>query len=57
MLLLTLLKFLDSLVEQKPDLYLDELQVALRNGLQAETSMATICRELKRHGLTRKKVC
>ncbi len=57
MLLLTLLKFLDSLVEQKPDLYLDELQVALGNELQVETSVATIQRELKRRGLTRKKVC
>jgi len=51
------LKFLDSLVEKKPGLYLDELQVTLRNELGIETSVDTICRELKQHGLTRKKVC
>jgi len=45
--------FLDSLVEQKPDLYLDELQAALRNELQVETSTETIRQELKRRGLTR----
>ena len=38
------LKFLDSLIEQKPDLYLEELQAALRNELEIETN-------------TRKKVC
>jgi len=40
------LKFLDSLVEKKPGLYLDELQVTLRNELGIETSVDTICREL-----------
>ncbi|KAF8326305.1 uncharacterized protein EI90DRAFT_2999310, partial [Cantharellus anzutake] len=40
------LKFLDSLIEQKPDLYLDELQAGLRNELGIETSTWTISRAL-----------
>jgi len=48
--------FLDRLIEQKPDLYIDELQAALRTEHQVEMSVDTIRRELKRRGLTRKKL-
>jgi len=51
------LKFLDRLIEQTPDLYIDELQAALQEELQVEVCSETIWRELLRRGLTRKKVC
>ena len=54
--MLILSQFLLDYVARTPDAELDELAAALRGDCGITISAPTICRELARHGLTRKKV-
>lgn len=49
-------KYLESLLERTPDLYLRELQRDLIVNRHVDASLGTISRTLKRRGLTRKKL-
>ncbi|KAG1836401.1 Homeodomain-like protein [Suillus subalutaceus] len=49
--------YLISCVELTPDIFLSELQSALREVRDIEVSLATIEQTLHRHGLTHKHVC
>lgn len=50
------LQFLESLVEQRPDIYLNELQRAIFVVYDTDVSVKTIERALRNCGFTRKKV-
>jgi hypothetical protein len=49
-------KYLESLVEQTPDIYGRELQHALFVAYNIDVDVSTITRALHRRGFTRKKV-
>lgn len=49
-------KYLESLLERTPDLYLRELQRDLMTNRGVHVSLGTISRTLKRRGFTRKKL-
>ena len=55
-IILLFLQFLESLVEQRPDIYLKELQHALFVVYDVEVSNNTVNRALRNRGFTRKKV-
>jgi hypothetical protein len=46
-----------ALIEQTPDIYLDEIQEYLYIQHDVDLSLATISRTLHRHGYGSKKVC
>ena len=50
------LKYLESLVEQTPDIYGRELQFALFVAYNVDVDVSTIMRALHRRGFTQKKV-
>ena len=50
-------KYLESLIELQPDIYLHEMKDKLRHVLGIFVSCETIMRALKQRGFTRKQVC
>ena len=50
-------QYVEGLIEQRPDIYLSEIQDHLFKAFDISISLPTIHRSLKRRGYTRKKVC
>ncbi|KAJ7229030.1 hypothetical protein GGX14DRAFT_344831, partial [Mycena pura] len=50
-------RYIAALLQQKPDMYRDELQLQLLLVYKVEISLPTLTRTLKRMGYTNKKVC
>ena len=46
-----------ALIEQSPDIYLDEIQEGLQELHDIEISLSSIWRTLRRLGMSAKKVC
>jgi len=49
-------KFMVSMIESQPDIYLDELQKLVFERFGLDISRSTICTILQREGITRKKL-
>lgn len=50
-------KYLECMIEKRPDIYVSELQNALFEVYGTEVDATTITRALYHRGFTRKKVC